>query len=96
MSIARPEDLIVTEIVGDMSIACDFSEHWTCSKGPAEWILHRVRCNCGYGGHALSCTKCKDDRLLASADDVLTCGGCGEAVPALEAYLFIEPLSRPQ
>lgn len=96
MSIARPEDLIITEIVGEMSIVCDYAEHWTCPKDPAEWVLHRVRCECGYGGHALSCTVCKDARLLASADMILLCGGCGDPVPAREAYTYIEPLNRPR
>ena len=94
MSIVRPEDLIVSEIIGDMEIACDYSDHRTCGKGPAEWALHRVRCSCGNGGVALACTKCKDDRLLG--DFFVTCGECGVAYHVREAYTYIEPISRPR
>ena len=94
MSIARPEDLIITEIVGDMSIVCDYAGLGSnCPEDPAEWILHRVRCECGLGGAVLACTACKDERLLS--DGVVKCGDCGGYVPCREAYTYIEPLSRP-
>lgn len=95
MSIARPEDLIITEIVGDLEIPCDNSFHATCPDEPAAWILHRVPCSCGAGGPMLACTPCKDMRLLS--DGAVTCGGCGETfAPAKHAYSFVEPISRPR
>lgn len=94
MSIVRPEDLIVTEIVGDWHFACDNSEHPSCPKDAAAWILHRVPCACGRGGPMLACTPCKDYRLLS--DGAVTCE-CGETfAPAKHAYSFVEPISRPR
>lgn len=95
MSIARPEDLIITEIVGDLEIPCDYAGlDRKCPAEPAAWILHRVRCECGEGGPVLACTPCKDVRLLG--DGVVICGGCGVAMPVREAYTYIEPIGRPR
>lgn len=94
MSVTRPEDLIVAEIVGDLEIPCDYSDSRICPQGPAAWVLHRVPCVCGKGGAVLSCTACKDYRLLS--DGAVFCD-CGEVfAPAKHAYSFIEPLGRPR
>jgi hypothetical protein len=94
VSIVRPEDLIVTEIVGDLDICCDNADHVSCPKDRAEWILHRVPCACGFGGAMLACTPCKDYRLLS--EGAVFCA-CGEVIsPAKHAYSFIEPISRPR
>lgn len=89
----RTEDLIVMEIVGDLEIPCDYLDDSTCSKGRAEWVLHRVRCTCGAGGAALACDPCKELRLLSEGS--VECGTCGEVTsPARAAYSYIEYLDR--
>lgn len=93
MSVTRPEDMIVAEIVGDLEIPCDYApfERW-CPDEPAAWILHRVRCECGNGGQVLACSPCKDRRLLG--DGMVTCGECGAVTPVRESYSFFEPINK--
>lgn len=92
MSIVRPEDLIITEIVGDMEMACDYSDDETCSQGPAEWVLFLVRCECGVGGTRLACDGCTQMRI--ASDDAVECD-CGEVTaPARLAYSYIEHVNK--
>lgn len=93
-TIGQIDTFHVEEIVGDHQIACDFSDHSTCPKEAAAWVLHRVRCQCGKSGAVLACTPCKDVRLLS--DGAVVCD-CGEVfAPAKHAYSFIEPIGRPR
>lgn len=93
MTSMQTDDLIVTELLESLETPCDFSDHWSCSKGRAEWVLHRVRCECGVGGAVLACDGCKNDRL--SSESAVECGKCGEVTaPARAAYSYIEYLNR--
>ena len=94
-TIGKIDTFHIEEIVGDLNLPCDYAQYGEqhCPDEPAEWILHRVRCDCGLGGAVLACTHCKDLRLLG--DGVVKCGDCGTYTPAREAYSYIEPLTRP-
>lgn len=87
------KDLIITELVGDIEIPCDFSDQKSCSQTRAEWVLYRVPCGCGDGGARLACNGCKETR--ESTETAVECGACGEVyAPARWAYGFIEYLDR--
>jgi hypothetical protein len=76
----QPEQITddITEIVGEWSTPCDFSETWAkLPHGEAGWVAHRVMCVCGKaGGARLICTGCKD--VLMLSEDALQCVSCDE------------------
>jgi hypothetical protein len=89
----QTEGIIVTELVGDLEIPCDFSDLPACSQGRAEWVLYRVPCGCGAGGARLACNGCKETR--ESTDTAVECELCGAVyAPARWAYGYIEYLDK--
>lgn len=96
MSIARPEDLIITEIVGDMAVACDWRHtHLHSGDGPATHIAYLVSCACGRQGARLICNACVATSM--TTEDSAECGECGEVItPWRHVISRIEPISRPR
>lgn len=96
MSIARPEDLIVTEIVGDLEIPCDFSDDPICGDSPAHWVLFKHCPGCHDRKALLACDNCKDARMSSECGVICQSrdgGGCGELIaPARKAYERVEAL----
>ena len=83
----------VTEIVGDLSIPCDYDRLYKCGPAAAEWVMI-ARCECGVSGERLVCPTCKDSVLMDEGG--LCCpAGCGFVyVPARHAFTLIEPLNK--
>ena len=88
----------LTEIVGDIEIACEFNGElvtWDIGEhdDPAKWVLFGKCGDCGHSPVRLSCTRCKDTRTSTQAAAII-CRACNKpTVPAPHFYRRIEALS---
>ena len=78
----------------DEPIPCDFRDHKSCPKEPAQWALYRNPCpDCGYGGVAFACDVCKVTRLTEG--HTVICGNCRHVfADSRKAYRYVERLDR--
>lgn len=92
MTAVATDAFMLTEIVGDLDIPCDYSDERDCPDLPAEWVLHVKAC-CYVGRQRLACDTCKENRLMdAFSLECATCGHIFERAP--DAYVLIEALNR--
>lgn len=83
-----PEQINVTELVGDLDIPCDYHPTLKCGPAAARWLMV-VRCGCGNIAHRLACGGCKS--IWISTEDAAECPACGEIfAPARKAFARIE------
>lgn len=88
-----PNTIILTHLVGDLEIPCDWDRIFKCGPRAAQWVA-AVRCGCGYSSHRLICEGCKTV-ALATEEGLMCPNICGEvAVPARRAIAYIEPLGK--
>lgn len=95
---ADPEIVSLEALDEAWDIPCDFASYddWQdVPHGPAKWIVHRVRCTCGYqgAGPKLTCEPCKN--LLMHDEGGIKCAGkdCQALfIPARTIVSYIEPL----
>lgn len=80
------------QVVEEPEIACDWHYMPCCHGERAKWIILLVQCSCGYGGHRIVCTDCKE---ASSAEGVSAeCRMCGEVIsPFRHVIARIEPLA---
>jgi hypothetical protein len=91
MSMMDTEDITVLEMVADLQLPCDYSEHSFCGHLPAKWIGH-VRCpTCNHSSTRLIGSDCKD--ILMNNEGGLRCPACNEpAIPMRRIFARIEAL----
>lgn len=82
--------LELTEIVGELSLPCEYGDQFKCGPSPAGWEM-RLACGCGNTGVRLACTDCKDKWL--TADSAAECPSCGDiTAPARHLFWLVNPL----
>lgn len=85
-----PAGDVLKEYMGSAQFVCDFANSEGCPDDPAQWIMFTTKCVCGHKAIRLTCTTCKDRRMMAD-DSAVWCECCGEVtVPARHAYARVE------
>lgn len=88
------EIIDLTEIVGDLEMACEYAYLECCKDRAAKWIVFLTPCG-GHrmGGPRLICEDCKN--YVMATEDCAECGVCGEVVyPFRHVFSHIEPLDK--
>ena len=92
MTVMAIEPIILHEMLGDMTLACDNSDSDWCPKGEAKWVV-LIKCPaCMKSRTELWCT-CLD--FVLATEDGFECAQCAHLVfPARHFIASVEPLNR--